>query len=157
MAAPTATARSTPVGAALRNGHGTKITFAADPDISFWEKQVTPPALEGGDAIDVTTMFNVAVKSKAAPELVDVGDTTATVAYTPEVLAQIIALINVETTITLTHPNGDTWAFYGYLKSFTPQTNTTNGQPEAQIVVVATNTDSANDYVEAVPVYAAAV
>jgi hypothetical protein len=56
MAAPTPTARVAPAGIKLKDGFPTKITLAADTNIEFWEKQVKPPGIDGGDAVVQTTM-----------------------------------------------------------------------------------------------------
>lgn len=154
MAAPTPTARSTPSGIPLRDGFSTLITCALDPDISFWEKEVQPPGRDGGDPIDTTTMHNTTYRTKAARSLIDLTDGTCTAAYDPAVSEQIDAIVNVETTWTVTHPDGSTEAFYGYLRTFTPQSHTEGSQPEAQLAWTPTNTDPANSWVEAGPALA---
>ena len=78
MAAPTPTARATPVGRKLKEGFPVKITIAADTDISFWEKSVTPVGFDGGDSIDQSTMFNTRYRTKAARTLIDTTDVTVT-------------------------------------------------------------------------------
>lgn len=52
------TTRSAPGGTKLGDGFSTKIAFAADADVSLWEKTVTPPGVDGGDAVDTSTMHN---------------------------------------------------------------------------------------------------
>lgn len=146
------TSRSTPVGTKLNDGFSTKIAFAADADVSFWEKTVTPPGIDGGDPIDITNMFNSAVRTKAARSLYDVTDASLSVQYDPVVYDQIIALINVNTSITVHFPNGDTLDFFGYLRSFTPQENQEGEEPLADIVIVSTNVDS-SDGTETAPNY----
>ena len=143
MTAPAATSRTTPGGIPLFDGFSTKITLASDPDISFWEKNVQPPALDGGDAIDITTMHNVLWRTKNPRVLIDMGDIQATAAYDPACYTQIQSVLNVSTTITVTFPDGSTIAVYGYLKSFTPSDHTEGNRPEAAIVIVVTNYDHA--------------
>jgi hypothetical protein len=58
MAAPVATARVDPTGIKLDDGYRTLVTFATDPNIEFWEKSVTPPGLDGGDALETKTIHN---------------------------------------------------------------------------------------------------
>lgn len=141
MAAPTATARSTPVGIRLRDGFATKVTFALDADISLWEISVTPPGLDGGDAVDITTMWNTKYRTKYPRTLVDVTDSSFTAAYDPNVLDQIIAIINQPTTITITYPDGSTEYWYGYLRTFEPGEITEGEMPTATVTIVATNVD----------------
>lgn len=150
MADPATTTRSSPVGAFLKDGYQTLIAFAADPDVSFWEKAVQPFGMDGGDAIDNTTMHNTTYRVMRSRSLITATDITSTVAYDPEVLDQIVALLNVETDVTVHHSNSDTWDFYGFLRSFTPQENTEGSQPEAEIVITPTNYDPDAD-VEAGP------
>ena len=134
-----ATERSTPVGTALEDGFSSKIAFASDPDVSFWEITVTPPGIDGGDAIDQTTMFNTAWRTKAARQLKELTDAALTCAYDPEVIDQIIALVNVENLITVHFPDTSTLDFYGYLRSFTPGDLVEGERPEADVVIVCTN------------------
>lgn len=153
MAAPAPTVRQTPAGIKLKDGFPTKITIGLDPDISFWEKSVKPPGADGGDEIDQTTMHNVDVTTKAPQSLIDFTVCSGVAAYDPNILNQILATINMETTITLTFSDGSTWSFYGYLKIFDPQELTRGVQPEANFEIVVTNWDPTNK-VEAVPAVA---
>lgn len=146
----TTTARSTPGGTKLLDGFPTKIAFAADPDVSFWEKTVTPPGRDGGDAIDTTDMFNILYRTKAARSLVDITNGSSTVAYDPAVGAQIDALVNVTGWITIHYPDGSTEDFVGFLKSFIPNEIQEGEQPTAQIEIIVSNdlagTETAPDY-----------
>lgn len=152
MGVPAFTTRVTPVGIKLGDGHSTKIAFAADPDVSFWEKQVQPPGMDGGDAIDTTTMYNVLVRTSSSRALITMTEMSCTAAYDPRVYDQILALINVEGAVTVLFPDGSMVAFFGYLKNFEPQQHQEGAQPEANITVVPTNTDP-SDGSEAVPNY----
>lgn len=151
MAAPSATARVTPTGIKLKDGYQSLVTFANDSNISLWEKSVTPPSANGGDSIDQTTMHNTTYRTKAPSALLDLGDSSFTAAYDPDAYNQIIAIINEETTITVTFKDGSTLAFYGYLQAFEPAELTEGSQPEATVTIVCTNWDPTNN-VEAGPV-----
>ena len=135
----TAQTRSTPVGTKLDDGFSTKIAFEADPDISFWEKTVTPPGVDGGDKIPISTMHNSAWRTFAARALKELTDSTLTCAYDPKVYSQIIAIVNVPTEITVHFPDTSTLSFFGFLKSFTPGEMSEGEQPEADIEIVCTN------------------
>lgn len=151
MAAPTPTARQSPTGIRLDDGFSSLITFGADPNICFWEKTVTPPGIDGGDSIETTTMHTDAWRTMAPRQLKTLTDSSTTVAYDPNVFNEILALINVRTTITVTFPDGSTLAFYGFLRSFEPSELTEGEQPEATVNLTPTNYDPTND-VEAAPV-----
>jgi len=139
----------------MDDGFSTLVTIAADTDIDFWEKEVSPGGLDGGDAIETSTMHNTDVRTKAPRSLYDYTDSSITVAYDASVIDQIDAIINTNTTITITFPNGDKWAFYGYLKSFVTGNNTEGEQPEATVEIVATNVDP-SDGSEAKPNFVSA-
>ena len=141
MAAPAATARQTPAGIKLKDGHGTLVTFAADPDISFWEVEVKPPGMNGGDAIEQTTHHNVTYRTKAPQALIDLTNGEGTCQYDPNVTVQVRALINVETTLTITYPDGSTDAIYGYLQTFDPDPIVTGSPPQASFTFVPTNVE----------------
>lgn len=142
MAAPSATVRSTPAGRKLEDGYQSLITFSADTDVAFWEKTVQPPGYDGGEKIDQTTQHNTTFKTASPQALIEVTDGQITAAYDPRVIPQIQALINVECTITVLFPNGDTLAYFGYLQKFEPNELTPGEQPECTITIVATNKDS---------------
>jgi hypothetical protein len=150
MAAPTPTPRVTPTGKYLDDGHQTLVTFARDTNVNLWEKSVTPPGIDGGDEIDVTTMHNVLWRTTRPRQLQTLTEMTFTAAYDPNIYTQVLALVNQDDTITVTFLDGSTVAFYGYLKSFTPDAATEGEQPEATVVVVPTNWDATNS-VEAGP------
>lgn len=151
MAAPSPTARSTPGGIPLKSGHPTKITVALDPDISFWEVEITPAGIEGGEPIDQTTMFNLDVVTKAEGDLVDITPASGTAVYDPAVLTQIMNIVNRPTTITEHYQDGSSYAYYGVFRSFMRQSHVRGQQPRGAFVIYATNFDPTNR-VEAVPV-----
>lgn len=149
----TTTPHADPAGMKLDNGHKTIYSFAADPDVSLWQKVTKPPGLDGGDPIDTTTHENDTVRTKAARALIEMTDGTFEAAYDPAVLDQILALINVEGSITIHHPDDSAWNFFGYLRSFEPNDNPDDGeQPTANCVIVCTNRDPA-DGSETLPDY----
>lgn len=151
MAAPTPTARGTPAGIALREGFHAKITFAANTTISFWEKTVDPPGLDGGAPIDQTTQFNTLYRTRWPRTLIDVTPITLPdAAYDPNVISQLASLINVNTVITVSFQDTSTVCFYGYLQSFKPNPQREGEQPTCSITIVPTNMDST--YVEQGPV-----
>jgi len=153
MAAPATTVRQTPAGRLLKEGFPIKVAFARDPDIEFAEKAVKPPAIDGGETIDITTMFNTLVRTSYPRTLHTIGPITGRVAYDPLVYSKIRSnLINQNGSITVRFPEGSTLDFYGYLQMFDPQDQVEGQQPEATISIVVTNWDSTNN-IEVGPVY----
>ena len=152
MAAPATTERVAPAGIRLDDGYQTLIAFALDPDVSFWEKTVKPPGLDGGDAIDTTTMHNVTWRTFAARQLKTLTNAQTKVSYDPNVYNNILSnLINREGAITVHFPDGSTLDFFGFLRTFDPQPLTKGQMPRATVAFTPTNYDPANN-VEAGPV-----
>lgn len=151
MAAPSTTVRSAPAGIRLEDGFSTKIAFEADPDVSFWEIGVQPPGIDGGEAIQTSTMHNIAWRTMAPRALKSLTPCQTTVAYDPNVYNNILDLINVKQSITVHFPDGSTLDFFGFLKSFSPQAATEGNMPTANVDIVPTNTDP-DDGTEAAPV-----
>jgi hypothetical protein len=152
MAAPAHTARSTPTGSRLDDGFKSLIAFASNASIKFWEKSVTPPGLDGGDAINISTMHNTTYRTFSSSSLITATEVTTKVAYDPAVYDQIIALINVEGAITVHFPNSTKISFFGFLRVFEPDELVEGQQPEATITIIPTNYDPVNK-VEAAPLY----
>ena len=139
--APTPTARADPTGIKLNDGYRSLITFASDPNVELWEKSVTPPGMDGGDEIDTTTMHNDVYRTMSSRALKTLTEMQATCAYDPIIYQSLLVLINIETTVTVTFPDGSTLAFYGFMKSFEPGELVEGEQPEITITIVPTNQD----------------
>ena len=135
----------------IDDGHSTLIEFASNPAVKFYEKEVTPPGVDGGDAIDTTTMRNVKWRTFTPRKLKTLTNSSATVAYDPAVYPQILALINANQLITITFADGSSLDFYGFLKTFTPGPAVEGEQPTAEIEIVPTNKNASG--VETDPVY----
>lgn len=149
--APVPAARGTPAGIMLDDGYSTKIAFNANPTVSFWEKTVKPPGIDGGDGIDQTTMHNTTWRVMRSRALKTLTECTGTAGYDPNVVNQLNSLINVETTVTIHFPDGSTLAFFGYLKSIEFSDNTEGELPMINYSIVPTNFDPVGK-VEAAPV-----
>ena len=135
------------------DGHSTRISFAAASSVLatlLIEKSVTPPGLSGGGSVDTTTMANTTYRTMQPKQLITMTNGSFTAAYDPGVLSDLVALLNVNTLITLTFPDATTWAFWGYLDEFTPNANEEGGQPTAEVTIVPTNQNDSG--VETAPV-----
>ena len=138
----------------LDDGYQTLMSFAADPTVNFWEKTVTPPGLDGGGAIDTTTMHNTLYRTFHPKALITVSSAKMTVAYDPVAYNECIALLNVNTLITTTFPDGATVAFWGWLNTFVPGDHAEGEQPTAEIEIQPSNENDSG--VETGPVYTSA-
>lgn len=128
--------------ARLTDGHPTRIYFDLAPTIKLWEKAVTPPGIDGGGENDTTVMDNSRWRTRQPKHLITLTEMTATCAYDPEIYDSILSIINVNQLITVEFPDGSTLTFYGWLNSFTPSENTTEGeQPTAEVSIIPSNQD----------------
>lgn len=128
-----------PTGNMLTDGFSTIISCTYNPSVKFWEMEVDPPGVEGGGGKKVTTMRATAWHQKAPNVLKDLTDAGAKVGYDPAVLADIYALINVNTQWTITYPDGATEVFTGWLDSFKRGTMVEGEVPTADIVIIPSN------------------
>jgi len=135
----------------LDDGYQTLVSFAADPTVLFYEKTVTPPGIDGGGEIETTTMLNSTYRTRKPKALITVSNSSMTVAYDPACIPEVVALVNVNTLITVTFPDTSTLAFWGWLNTFTPGECAEGEQPTAEIEIVASNQNASD--VETAPVH----
>lgn len=122
----------------LHDGFPTTITITG-AGVTFWEKTVQPPGIDGGEPIEITNMRNASLRTRAPRHLYDVTPQRLTVGYDPTVYDTIIANVNVNKEIVTNHPDGATTTWWGFLKSFVPGQNQEGQQPTADIELVPTN------------------
>lgn len=137
--------------ARIDDGYQTLVSFEADPLVSFWEKSVTPPGLDGGGEVDTTTMLNTTYRTRNPKALITMSNATLTAAYDPSVYQNILSLVNVNTLITITFPDGSTLAFWGWLNSFKPGELAEGSQPTAEVEIIPSNQNASGT--ETAPVY----
>lgn len=152
MAAPTATARVLPTAIRLDDGFQSVVTFSENPSLAIYEKSVQPPAMDGGDPIQTSTMLNSAYETKKPQCLVGHDDGSVVAAYDPAVLSDIQDMINVEQAITYTYPDGSQYIHWGYIRRAEPSPLVKGEQPEITLTIVVTNWDPIH-CVEAGPVF----
>jgi len=136
--------------ARIDDGHSTTLGFGNYPSVLFYEKEVTPPGISGGGANDTTTMANTTWRTQSPKQLKTLSEAAMTVAYDPDCLTDAVSMINENQLITVTFPDATTWAFWGWLDEFTPQSVTEGSQPTAQIKIVPSNQNGSG--VETAPV-----
>lgn len=141
MAAPSPTAIGTPAGIRMDDGFPTRMVFAASTTASLWEKSIKPPGMDGGEAIETTTMRNTTWRTMASRSLKTLTDMTGEAAYDPVIYSTLLSIINVETTVTIQFYDGTTLAFYGFLRLVEPNDIVEGEQPTLQFTVTPTNVD----------------
>ena len=117
----------------LTDGYQTKITIGA---ITFYEKKVTPPGIDGGGEVDTTTMRSTTWRSRQPKALSTLTNCKATAAYDPSQYAAILALVHVIGTVTIEFPDAVVLTFEGWLDKFTPGELTEGEQPTAEIEII---------------------
>ncbi len=153
MAAPTPTARVTPVGLKMPDGYRSLVTFSKNAYIQLWERQVKPPGIDGGQKIETTTMHNTAYRTAAARHLKTLDDANMMCAYDPDAITDLLALINDDTgSVTFLFPDASTWCAWGYLGKIEFGDLKEGEFPEATVTIFITNYDK-NGGVEAAPVF----
>ena len=140
--------------ARIDDGHSTIVTFAEDGAIALFEKEVTPPGVDGGGANPTTTMRNTVWRTNAPKKLKTLTDAALTVAYDPAVIDSIVAMCQINQLITVTYPDLSTLAFWGWLDTFTPNANVEGEQPTAEVNIIPSNMNGS--LVETAPVFTAA-
>ncbi len=117
MAAPATTARIEGGGIKLEDGYASQIAFAANDNINFWEKSVTPPGVDGGEPIESTTHFNTTWRTSNPRSLKTLTPGTMVGAYDPLLYDEIVALVNVEGAITVHFGDGSTKSNQPFLEA----------------------------------------
>lgn len=152
MANPVTTARGTPSGIRMNDGHSTKIAFAVLSNASFWEKNVGVPGIDGGEAINISNMHNTTWRTMVPRALKTLTPFTVTALWDPRLLGTLnTTLVNNPGSITVHFPDTTTYDFFGYLQKGEPQPHEEGAPPEIQLTIVPTNYDPVNR-VEAGPV-----
>ncbi len=127
-----------------KDGYRTTIGFSAAAsgvvmNTIAKEKGVTPPAIEGGGKIDLTTMRNDDVRTFYPKQLYTLGDASVLVSYDPTAYAEIQTMIGVNQTITITFPDNTTLSYWGSIDNFAPNESVEGEQPTAVLTIIATN------------------
>lgn len=134
----------------LTDGFPTTITFPG-AGVTFAEKEVTPPSIDGGGPNDTSTMRNVTWRTRQPKKLKTLDKMAIKAAYDPAFLSVSVSQINVNQLIIVTFPDTHTWTFWGYLNKFDPGANKEGEQPTADMEIICTNQN--NSGAEVAPFY----
>lgn len=137
--------------ARIEDGFPTTIAFEEAPAVEFYEKEVSPPGMEGGGANDITTMQNTAWRTRSPKQLKTLSECTLVAAYDPVVYNDIVAMMNVNQEITITFPDDSILVFWGWLDVFKPNRLVEGEQPTAEVTIIPSNLDAGGS--EIAPVY----
>jgi len=135
---------------ALKHGHATRIDLTSS-GTTMWEKEVTPPGIQGGGAISTHTFHNTTWRTKAPKALKDLSEASLSVAYDPAHFTGILTDVQVNQEIEITFNNGDKYKFWGFVDTFVPGGMNDENQPMATVTIIPTLVD--NSDVEQDPVF----
>ena len=134
----------------MEDGFSTTISFSSSElsssdvlTLYMQEKEVTPPGVDGGEKIDVTTMRNTSWRTFAPRNLKTLMEAPINVAWDPGLYDEMNAMINDNQEITITLPDTATIVFWGFVKSFTPGAHVEGLQPMAAVSIEPTNRNAA--------------
>jgi hypothetical protein len=138
----------------MDDGFSTTIEFSAGASsgILLYEKSLTPPGVDGGGEIDITTMLNTAYRTRSPKALITLAECTFEAAYDAAVYPQILAMVNVNQSIVITFPDATTLTFWGWLDKFIVNEHNEGEQPTATVTIVPSNVNGSG--VETAPVHA---
>jgi len=126
----------------IDDGFPTLIAFSAgmsSAPLEMWEKEVSPPGMEGGGALETTTMRNITWRTKSPKQLISLADASLVVAYDPEIYNELLGMVNVNQSITITFPDGEVLTFWGWIDVFSPNAIVEGEQPTADITIIPSN------------------
>ncbi len=140
----------------INDGYRTLVNFV-DTDISLVvkEKAVTPPGMDGGDLVDITTMRNDVWRTRNPRYLVTLTEFTFTAAYDPVIYTTLLSALNFIQLVVVTFPDNSTLEFYGWLQKVIPGENVEGTQPIITCTVTPANQDGVSGN-EIAPLYTAA-
>lgn len=137
--------------AILNDGFSTIVSIGG---VDFFEKEVTPPGIDGGGPNDTTTMRNLAWRTRQPKFLVTLTESEILVAYDSSVYddtGTILDNVNVNQLLVITFPDSHAVAFWGWLDKFKANAIKEGEQPTAMITIVPSNQN--NSGVEVAPVW----
>lgn len=136
----------------LDDGFSTLVTIQNLPTVKLYEKEVTPPGVTGGGAIDTTTMRNTAWRTMAPKALKSLSAVSMVVALATDAIPLVQAQVGVNQLITVTFPDASSFEFFGWIDEFTPGKFAEGEQPTATVTIQPSLIHSlTND--ETAPVY----
>lgn len=141
MAPPVATARVTPVGRQMGRGAPMYVTFASNPNIPLWEKTTTPGGASMDERKDNSSFHNTKWRTKTPGRLATAEDITVECGYDPDDLQEILDLLGLRDTITLTFATGTTYAFYGWLDAYSFSGHNEDDDPMITLTIAHGNQD----------------
>jgi len=128
--------------ASKKDGFGIRISLLTS-GITFQEKGVTPPGIDGQDPVVISHNAKTNFVEKLARSLKELTPASGTVVYDPAQTAEITTAINLHQVILVGFKEGDAVGFYGFLRNFEPEEGQDGEQPTASIELVPCGVNAA--------------
>lgn len=129
----------------LTDGFKTLITFSNNPAVEFREKDIQPPGMDAGGALDTTTMRNNRLRTAQPKKLVTMTGMKGTCQWDSHAYVSVRAMLGVNQQITVTLPDGHGATIWGWLDKFTPGTHKEGEFALADFEIVPSNQDNAGN------------
>lgn len=137
----------------LQDGFKTLITFAMNGAVKLKEREVTPPGLTGGGAINTSTMRNNTMVTKSPKSLMDTKGIALQCNYDPAVYNDIKSMLLENQQITVTFPDNSKIIVWGWIEEFQPTGLKEGDFPIADVKIELSNVNGSG--AETAPVYSA--
>ena len=132
---------------------GAKTTISIGGYSTLYPTGITPPTMEGGGEIDVTSLKNTTMRTRAPKVLKDLGECSFSAQYDPAALATLYGIINTNQSIIITFADDATITFYGWVDSVSAGELTEGEAPTVDVTIITSNNDGADPFVEKPPVF----
>ena len=97
-------------------------------------------------------MFNVKYRTFAPKTLITLTEASGTAAYDPNVIPELLAMLNFPSSVTVHFPSNEQYSFFGFIQKVEFKELKEGEQPELDYTIGITNYDYINN-VEAGPLY----
>lgn len=134
----------------VNDGLGTTIELEQS-GLVLTRLRITAPAVEGGDAIDLTHLGNTTWETSQPRQLKGMDNVSFEAVYDPSLL--VSAPINTNQRILIKYPDASRHRIWGFLKRLEPGEMVEGGRCLCTGTLVVTNTNNATAKAEAAPVY----
>tara|TARA_R110000744_G_scaffold48100_2_gene105435 strand:- start:1145 stop:1594 length:450 start_codon:yes stop_codon:yes gene_type:complete len=138
---------------------GQSTTISIDDD-DLQVISMSPPSISSGGEIDVTTMDNVAWRTKAPKKLKELGEISFSALYDPAKIGDFLGTgvdgVGYNKSIVITFADTTTLTFWGWVDSFAPSEISEGEAPTVDVTIIVSNHNGVGlaGGAETAPVYA---
>lgn len=105
----------------------------------YWEQEITPPEVDGGELIPVSNQRNTLYHTAVPRTLIKIGDMMVKISAAIAAYGQLRGITNKNKKYTLTYPDGGKQEFYAALRHIKPGSYTIGNQPTWDLTIGVTN------------------